>query len=38
MAKEILQISDLVVKYKTDDEIVEAVNGIGLKMMKLYPA
>lgn len=34
MAKEILQISDLVVKYKTDDEIVEAVNGIGLKIYK----
>ena len=34
MAKEILQISDLVVKYKTDEEVVEAVNGIGLKIYK----
>lgn len=34
MAKEILQISDLVVKYKTEDEVVEAVNGIGLKIYK----
>lgn len=34
MAKEILQISDLVVKYKTDEEVVEAVNGIELKIYK----
>lgn len=34
MAEEILKISDLVVKYKTDEEIVEAVNGIELKICK----
>lgn len=34
MAEEILKISNLVVKYKTDDEVVEAVNGIEIKICK----